>query len=164
MKSTMRKLQRGFTLVELIVVMAIIAILAGAGVGTYFGVMNNARKNVAQQEATQLKTSIAAMFQTETTVTVNTETHLLTYTKDGLSITNVSAENDKKPEYYRDILAEAFEDDPANSALIQKAGDADKKFIKGFVTKAVSTSEYVITAFDYQGDYKEAIQVSLLAL
>ena len=163
MKFTMRKLQRGFTLVELIVVMAIIAILAGAGVGTYFGVMNNARKNVAQQEATQLKTSITAMFQTETKVTVNTETHLLTYTKDGLSITNVSDVNNK-PEYYRDILAKAFEDDPANSALIQKSGDADKKFVKNFVTKAGSTSEYVITAFDYQGDYKEAIQFSLLAL
>ena len=47
------KRSKAFTLIELVVVMAVIAILAGVSVGTYFGITNNANESATGQFAKQ---------------------------------------------------------------------------------------------------------------
>ena len=48
-----KKTKKGFTLVELVVVIAVIAILAAVSVGAYFGVTDSANKSRLEQEARQ---------------------------------------------------------------------------------------------------------------
>ena len=54
----MNKAKKGFTLVELVVVIAVIAILAAVSVGAYFGVTESAKNSKAEQEAKQFHTAI----------------------------------------------------------------------------------------------------------
>lgn len=54
-KISKKLLKKAFTLVELVIVIAIIAILTSVSVVTYFGVTNSARKSVLTEEATSLK-------------------------------------------------------------------------------------------------------------
>ena len=53
--------QKGFTLVELLVVIAILAILASVAVVGYTSFIDNANKQKAQSELAQVKTSITAL-------------------------------------------------------------------------------------------------------
>ena len=55
---TFKKLKKGFTLVELVVVIAVIAILAAVSVGAYFGVTESANNSKLEQEAKQVYTAI----------------------------------------------------------------------------------------------------------
>ena len=57
--------QKGFTLVELIVVIAIIGILAGVMLPKYFGFTNDARKKAVTSEATAIR-SIAEVIYAQT--------------------------------------------------------------------------------------------------
>lgn len=58
MKTLKKSLNKAFTLIELVVVMAVIAILAGVSVGVYFGVINNANQSAVDQEAAQARDAI----------------------------------------------------------------------------------------------------------
>ncbi len=60
-KKISKKLKKAFTLVELVIVIAIIAILTSVSVVTYFGVTNSARKSVLTEEATSLKKELQAV-------------------------------------------------------------------------------------------------------
>ena len=53
-----KKAKRGFTLVELVVVIAVIAILAAVSVGAYFGVTESANNSRLEQETKQIHTAI----------------------------------------------------------------------------------------------------------
>ena len=53
-----KKAKRGFTLVELVVVIAVIAILAAVSVGAYFGVTDSANNSKLEQEAKMVHTNI----------------------------------------------------------------------------------------------------------
>ena len=53
-----KKLKKGFTLVELVVVIAVIAILAGVSIGAYFGITDSANASKLEQEAKQVHTAI----------------------------------------------------------------------------------------------------------
>lgn len=55
MSKKFSKLKKAFTLVELVIVIAIIAILTSVSVVTYFGVTSSAKKSVLTEEATSLK-------------------------------------------------------------------------------------------------------------
>ena len=53
-----KKAKRGFTLVELVVVIAVIAILAAVSVGAYFGVTESANNSRLEQETKQIHTAL----------------------------------------------------------------------------------------------------------
>ncbi len=55
--------KKGFTLVELVIVIAVIAILAAVLIPTFTTVIGNANKSAAEQEAANLKTEILALYQ-----------------------------------------------------------------------------------------------------
>jgi len=54
----MKKMKKGFTIVELVIVIAVIAILAGVLIPTFTSVTENAKKSAALQEATSAVTAI----------------------------------------------------------------------------------------------------------
>lgn len=58
---TDKALQGGFTLVELIVVMAIMALLAGIAIPTYLGYIRKAREQQNLMDARQLRIAVASM-------------------------------------------------------------------------------------------------------
>lgn len=60
-KKFSKKLKKAFTLVELVIVIAIIAILTSVSVATYFGVTSSAKKSVLTEEATSLKKELQAV-------------------------------------------------------------------------------------------------------
>ena len=49
------KKNKGFTLVELVIVIAVVAILAAVLVPTFSNVINDAKKSAAEQEAANLR-------------------------------------------------------------------------------------------------------------
>lgn len=61
MSKKFSKLKKAFTLVELVIVIAIIAILTSVSVVTYFGVTSSAKKSVLTEEATSLKKELQAV-------------------------------------------------------------------------------------------------------
>ena len=76
-----KKAKRGFTLVELVVVIAVIAILAAVSVGAYFGVTESANKSKLEQESKQFHTAI------QTVALVGNENHTLS--ADGLRVSDI---------------------------------------------------------------------------
>lgn len=60
-KKISKKLKKAFTLVELVIVIAIIAILTSVSIVTYFGVTSSAKKSVLTEEATSLKKELQAV-------------------------------------------------------------------------------------------------------
>ena len=58
-----RKNQKGFTLVELVIVIAVIAILAAVLIPTFITVIGDANKSAALQEGTNLKTEILQLYE-----------------------------------------------------------------------------------------------------
>ncbi len=54
----MKKMKKGFTIVELVIVIAVIAILAGVLIPTFTSVSENAKKSAALQNATSAVTAI----------------------------------------------------------------------------------------------------------
>lgn len=53
-----KKLKKGFTLVELVIVIAVVAILAAASVGAYFGITDSANNSRLEQESKQVYTAV----------------------------------------------------------------------------------------------------------
>ena len=56
----MKMNKKGFTIVELVIVIAVIAILAGVMIPTFGGVIDSANKTAAQQEATNVYKQMCA--------------------------------------------------------------------------------------------------------
>ena len=56
----MKMNKKGFTIVELVIVIAVIAILAGVMIPTFGGVIDDAKKTTAQQEAANIYKQMAA--------------------------------------------------------------------------------------------------------
>lgn len=62
----MKKSKKGFTIVELVIVIAVIGILAAVLIPTFGGVIDKANKSAALQEATSVMKATLAMSQTAT--------------------------------------------------------------------------------------------------
>ena len=85
-----RKLGKGFTLVELVVVIAVIAILAAVSVGAYFGVTDSANASAAEQYKKQFKDlwtmySVSQEYvegNNDTSIRQNAEYFCMTYAKN----------------------------------------------------------------------------------
>lgn len=92
------KAKRAFTLIELVVVIAVIAILAGVSVAAYFGVTTSARESAALQEAEQLVTLVNVVASTDGEVDVNGSIeggeYKLSVTSDGLTVTGTGLSED----------------------------------------------------------------------
>ena len=58
MKLKLKKTKSGFTLVELVVVIAVIAILSAAAIGAYFGITKQARISADKQVVTQINEAL----------------------------------------------------------------------------------------------------------
>ena len=76
-----KKAKRGFTLVELVVVIAVIAILAAVSVGAYFGVTESANNSKLEQETKQMYTAIQ-------TIALGTSSNQ-SLGKDGLTVADI---------------------------------------------------------------------------
>ena len=130
---TFKKLKKGFTLVELVVVIAVIAILAAVSVGAYFGVTESANNSRLEQEAKQVYTAIQ-------TVSLAPNEHS-SLSKDGLVITD-----DLKFEL---ALEETL---GKNVTLLENGDKAANEPTIYFVRKAVSpeiSENVVYSSFDY---------------
>ena len=73
-----KKAKRGFTLVELVVVIAVIAILAAVSVGAYFGITDSANNSKLEQEAKMVHTNLQLV------LSANNSNHYMT--RDGAYI------------------------------------------------------------------------------
>ena len=99
----MKKLnKKGFTIVELVIVIAVIAILAGVLIPTFATVVEKANKSSAQQQAknfyTLLEAATAAPTKYEMTNDTNKTTYTLSMQKTGLVVSKTYTE----PEQHED--------------------------------------------------------------
>jgi len=83
--------RKGFTLVELLVVIAIIAVLAAAGFAGGAAAMNKARKLSAQAAATSVATAIDQFYTEYSSLPTGTETPVATNSAAGVRILNILA-------------------------------------------------------------------------
>ena len=95
----MKKLnKKGFTIVELVIVIAVIAILAGVLIPTFATVVEKANKSSAQQQAknfyTLLEAATAAPTKYEMTNGDNKTTYTLSMQKTGLVISKTFTSNE----------------------------------------------------------------------
>mgnify|MGYP003310294506 CR=1 FL=1 len=81
-----KKAKKGFTLVELVVVIAVIAILAAVSVGAYFGVTESANNSRAEQEAKQAYTQLQTKTLAGLDLGTGTKVELM---RDGLVFTGI---------------------------------------------------------------------------
>lgn len=67
----MKNNKKGFTIVELVIVIAVIAILAGVLIPTFAGIVGKANKSKALQEATNLYKEVYALDMSDGTLDGN---------------------------------------------------------------------------------------------
>lgn len=99
--------KKGFTLVELIVVIAIVAILTAVSIAGYYGFMAYANQSAAEQEAKQFKDSVVGQFSLNYYGKTSQNAGVYgTVNKNGLRLSKSTGENPS--DSASSILAEAF--------------------------------------------------------
>lgn len=138
MKKMKNKLKKGFTIVELVIVIAVIAILAAVLIPTFSSITNSARESAALQEAKSGSETILAL----TTGTLpeksaflvaddeESDTNDYTFVFYGQKIQNVSAVTG-----YGDIMNACLRDD------VVASGTKTKGYIVYVSTKALTVGE-----------------------
>lgn len=148
----MRNNKKGFTIVELVIVIAVIAILAAVLIPTFSSVTNSARASAAQQQAKAGLDSIIALTEgslpdgTLFLVTNNTESANVDYSfiYSGNKLTQIKNE-DIQIEKFSDtnqyavyVTASAFAKEGASQSEI-KAADDIKASVKKLLKNAINT-------------------------
>lgn len=108
-KITTNSNNRGFTLVELLIVIVIIAILAAISIVAYNGIQNRARNSAAAEAASQLATKIEVWNGTKAVYPTYTE--VKPASGNGLVDTDVT-----EAEIDEGVLSKIGSDDPTLSA------------------------------------------------
>ena len=112
-----RKMKKGFTLVELVVVIAVIVILAAVSVGAFFGVTESAKASQQESEAKQLYDAVLIVGNS------NSSNHSID--KDGLHIVDIEVFEDAVNEVTGGNY-EVYEEDAtaiAGDAIVLKTGN-----------------------------------------
>ena len=122
-----RNNKKGFTIVELVIVIAVIAILAGVLIPTFSGIVKKAQLNAALQEAKTIMTNYTASID---------------YTKEQPEETYYIAvvQDSAKDTYYVFKVTDGVID--SDEKNVQKEVTADK-FPKGFVLREDGANEAV---------------------
>lgn len=138
MKKMKNKLKKGFTIVELVIVIAVIAILAAVLIPTFSSITNSARESAALQEAKSGSETILAL--TTGTLPENSafivaddeesDTNDYTFVFAGQKIQNVNA-----VEEFSDVLTMCKRND------VMTSGSATEGYIVYVSTKALDVNE-----------------------
>lgn len=142
MKKMKNKLKKGFTIVELVIVIAVIAILAAVLIPTFSSITNSARESAALQEAKSGSETILAL--TTGTLPENSaflvaddeesDTNDYTFVFAGQKIQNVNA-----VEEFSDVLNMCKRND------VMKSGVATEGYIVYVSTKALTSANDQVT-------------------
>ncbi len=142
MKKMKNKLKKGFTIVELVIVIAVIAILAAVLIPTFSSITNSARESAALQEAKSGSETILAL--TTGTLPENSafivaddeesDTNDYTFVFAGQKIQNVNA-----VEEFSDVLNMCKRND------VMKSGAATEGYIVYVSTKALTSANDQVT-------------------
>ena len=136
-----KKMKKGFTLVELVVVIAVIAILAAVSVGAYFGVTESANNSKLEQEAKQVYTAIQTV-----ALAPNEHSNL---SKSGLEIKD-SAEFEKALEGnlgFDVALTDELKKDPSRPTIYF----SDAAYSSAFGNKVYKTFTYLLPEIANKG-------------
>ena len=146
------KAKRAFTLIELVVVIAVIAILAGVSVAAYFGVTTSARNSAALQEGEQLSTLVTTLATDGETVEVGEDTYTLTYGIDGLTVKGIAVLDNSDLVNIFDYIyyfgAEGNEPTEGETRFGTN-GHATLVFYGNITSNVADNVEVVVDGFDY---------------
>ena len=87
-----RNMKKGFTLVELVIVIAVIAILAGVLIPTFGGIIDKANASAVQQEAATIWKEIYAIDLSDGTIDAKDNGKAIKY--EGYVVADIEGEND----------------------------------------------------------------------
>ena len=130
-----KKAKRGFTLVELVVVIAVIAILAAVSVGAYFGVTESANNSRLEQETKQIHTAL------KTVALAGNSNHILN--ADGLMVNDLDILAEKLTESMGTDISVLEESHSTISVPTIVLHEAE------FVKEAANDKAKVYKTFDY---------------
>ncbi len=159
----MKKLdKKGFTIVELVIVIAVIAILAGVLIPTFATVVEKANKSSAQQQAknfyTLLEAATAAPTKYEMTNGDNKTTYTLSMQKTGLVVSKTYTGTTEQHEDAEVILYNILGDD------VKTYNGAKVGFDTNTVNSFRTRDNWTITAVYFQPKGSEyVVKIDLVA-
>ena len=158
----MKKLnKKGFTIVELVIVIAVIAILAGVLILTFATVVEKANKSSAQQQAKNFYTLLEAATAAPTKYEMTNDDNKTTYTLSMQKTGRVVSKTYTAPEHHADaeiMLIDILGDD------VKTYNGAKVGLDDGTVTSFGSNNEWKITAVYFQPKGSEyVVKIDLVA-
>ena len=144
-----KKAKKGFTLVELVVVIAVIAILAGVSVGAYFGITESAKNSQALQEGKALHTNLVLMANDPADKYCKFDGDSLVYKKDGEAAA-------KETELVHEIAKAAGKEGQIFSESEKNTSDNTQKY--PMINISSTDSNHPNDTFEYHLDSKHIVK------